>query len=163
MFVKDPPTLFEKLRAPPATRFLHRCFMFLLPWCNSKNKSPHPSLMEAQRVHFRVPPETTVGAGSEGGFGCQRSNLLPWWWRPAAPSDPPAGATRPDRVPLLHFFAWLAGQPGLDSQHLSADSFVHRCEVTPRHICRGAGDPCNLPLSRPPSTPPAPPPRPSPC
>ncbi len=44
---------------------------------------------------------------------------------------------------------WLAWQPGLDVKHLLGDSFGCGCGVTPRHICRGAGDPCNLPLVRP--------------
>lgn len=41
--------------------------------------------------------------------------------------------------------ARLPWQPGLDVRHLSGDSCLRGCEVTPRHICRGAGDPCNQP------------------
>lgn len=46
-----------------------------------------------------------------------------------------------------HVCVWLAWQPGLDVKHLSGDSFGRGCGVTPRHICRGVGDPRNLPLA----------------
>lgn len=49
----------------------------------------------------------------------------------------------------VHVRVRLAWQSGLDVKHLLGDSFGCRCGVTPRHICRGAGDPCNLPLVRP--------------
>lgn len=71
----------------------------------------------------------------------------------------PCGATRPNvvinctacmhilRGRCVHVCVWLAWQPGLDVKHLFGDSFGCGCGVTPRHICRGADDPC--PLVRP--------------
>ncbi|CAB1460059.1 unnamed protein product [Pleuronectes platessa] len=50
---------------------------------------------------------------------------------------------------VLGVDASLHVNPGLDVKHLLGDSFGCGCGMTPRHICRGAGDPCNLPLARP--------------
>lgn len=58
MFVKDPPTLFEKLPTPPVARFEHRFLMFLMPFYNFKKKKIPlwaNKLVEDQLVHFGGP------------------------------------------------------------------------------------------------------------
>lgn len=89
-------------------------------------------------------------------LGAKVKSLLLSWWTSAAPSDPRWNRSSWWRGTPAHLCvaagrvcAWLAWQPGLDIQHLSGDSFFRGCEVTPRNICWGGGDPCNQPRKAP--------------
>lgn len=142
--------------------------MFLIPWSNLEYKNIHQAnkIMKTWLWTIWWKSEMTVVEGTRHHkwiflflnvclASVQRTNLSSYH---AACFDPPRWSPssrwrRPPAHPCVaagRVRAWLAWLPGLDVQHLSADSFFRGCEVTPRHICRGAGDPCNQPPEGPP-------------